>query len=85
MSQNQENEKKECKCKCKFPYTHIQQQFDYCMIGCDKPGVGSNEYNPSEKSCSDNALCCCPCGLVLDILCFIPMCFGCYNLKNPNK
>lgn len=81
-----ENKKtKLCKYECKWPYTHIAKQIDYCCIGCNKSGIGSNEHDPSENSCNDNALCCCPCALVLDILCFIPMCLGYYNLTNPNN
>ena len=72
--------------KCQYypriPYTHAQQSMDYCCIGCDKPGIGSNQHDPSDNSCNDMCLCCCPCALILDILCFCPMMFGCYTVEN---
>ena len=66
------------------PYTHVEQSIDYCCIGCNKNGIGSKHHDPSQNKCSDNSLCCCPCYLVLDILCCFPMIFGCYNVGNPN-
>ena len=68
----------------RIPYTHLEQSKDLCCIGCNKVGIGSNNHDPSQNKCSDNALCCFPCYLVLDILCCIPMCIGCYNVVNPN-
>ena len=68
----------------RMPYFHIQQNCDYCCIGCDKPGVGSMEHNPSNNSCNDFALCCCPCSLIADILCCPCMVFGYYTVTNPN-
>ena len=65
------------------PYTHVKQSWDYCCIGCDKPGPGSPEHNPSNNACSDCGLLCTPCALVIDILCFIPMVFGYYNVQEP--
>ena len=71
--------------KCTLlPYTNVKKTFDLCMIGCEKPGIGSNEHDPSDNSCGDCALCCCPCALVLDILCIPFMCCGIYKVKNPN-
>ena len=78
------NEYNEKKCVPRIPYTHVQQSIDNCCIGCDKPGIGSNDHDPSQNSCKDFDLCCFPCSLVLDILCCIPMIFGCYIVKNPN-
>ena len=83
MESSQNQEKKSRKC-CICPYTHVQKTFDNCCIGCDKPGIGSPEHNPGDNSCSDCSLICCPCALVIDILCIIPMCFGLYTVKNPN-
>ena len=73
-----------CKCQPQIPYTHVQQSMDICCIGCDRPGIGSKYHDPSKNSCNDMCLCCCPCALILDILCFCPMIFGCYTVENPN-
>ena len=35
------------------PYCHVQKKFDYCCIGCDKPGIGSMEHDPGNNSCDD--------------------------------
>ena len=81
------NESKSPKCCDKHyprcPYTHTEQACDYCCIGCDKPGIGAADHNPGDNSNSDCALCCLPCTIIADILCFIPMCLGCYNLDKP--
>ena len=66
------------------PYFHVEQQFDYCCIGCDKPGVGSMEHNPGNNSCGDCALIFCPCALLMDIICCIPIVFGYWTVQNPN-
>lgn len=63
------------------PYTHIEKSIDLCCIGCDKPGVGSVDHDPSNNSCNDCALCCFPCNLLCDILCWCPMVFKCYNVE----
>ena len=65
------------------PYTHSEQACDYCCIGCDKEGIGSQNHNPYNNSNSDCALICIPCTLVADILCCPFMVFGCYNVTNP--
>jgi hypothetical protein len=66
------------------PYTHSEQACDYCCIGCDKPGIGSNQHDPSNNSDKDCALICLPLCIVFDVLCFFPMVFGCYEVHNPN-
>ena len=58
------------------PYTHTQQVFDLCCIGCEKPGAGSSDHNPYDNSCTDLALCCIPCAFLADIICCFPMVFG---------
>lgn len=74
--------KSSCSINCEpCVYTHMEKALDLCCIGCEKPGIGSNEHNPADNECSDNALMCCPCALVLDIICYIPMCFKCYNVN----
>ena len=64
-------------------YTHTQQSMDNCCIGCNKAGIGSKQHDPSQNSCKDCGLCCLPCALVLDILCCIPIIFGCYTVYKP--
>ena len=68
----------------RVPYTFTARSFDYCCIGCDKPGPGSMEHDPYNNACSDFALCCCPCTLVLDIVCSVPLIFGCLSLEKVN-
>ena len=76
-------EKNKCCIKPKYPYTFTEQACDYCCIGCDKPGIGSPKHDPGDNRCSDCALCCIPCTLVFDVICCIPMTFGCYELEKP--
>lgn len=73
-----------CKFMPRVPYTFTARSFDYCCIGCDKPGPGSMEHDPYNNACSDFALCCCPCTLVLDIVCSVPLIFGCLSLEKVN-
>lgn len=63
------------------PYSHIEKAIDMCCIGCDKPGIGAVYHDPGNNSCDDFALCCIPCFLVMDILCWCPMVFNCYKVK----
>lgn len=66
------------------PYTHTEQAFDYCCIGCDKPGIGAQDHDPYNNSGSDCALLSLPCTLVADIVCCPFIMFGYYNVTNPN-
>jgi hypothetical protein len=68
----------------RVPYTFTAQSCDYCCIGCDKAGIGSKHHDPSQNSCNDIALCCFPCSLLLDIVCSIPLIFGCLTLEKIN-
>jgi hypothetical protein len=81
------NQKNRCCCETHYPrrpYTHTDYAFDMCCIGCDKPGIGSKHHNPADNNCcSDCALFCCPCYLVMDIVCCIPMVFGCWIVEEP--
>jgi hypothetical protein len=81
MSQANEpiEETQEKKCVTRIPNTHIHYLCDTCYIACNKP------YDPAKPDNRDMALCLCPCALVLDILCCIPMTFGCYNIEIPTK
>ena len=86
----QENEsKKKCdKCiKCcsdyrpRVPYTYTERACDDCCDGCDKPGIGSKNHDPNDNSCDDCALICVGCTSILDIICCIPMVFGCWIVE----
>ena len=72
-----------CKYMPRFPYTFTAPACDNCCIGCDKPGLGSILHDPHTNSCSDWALCCFPCTITRDILCSIPLIFGCLTLEKP--
>ena len=52
--------------------------FDACCMACDKPGIGSKDFQGGncEKDCP---LICLPCYIVVDTLCFIPIIFGCWK------
>lgn len=63
------------------PYTHVEKSMDLCCTGCDKPGIGAVDHDPSNNSCNDCALCCCPCFLIMDIICWCPMVFKCYEIE----
>lgn len=72
------------KCSITFcPYTHTEKIVDLCCIGCDKPGLGAQDHDPGDNSCSDCALVCVPCTLLLDIICYIPMCLNKYTVQKP--
>ena len=69
-----------CKYMPRFPYWMSSKLCDLCLIGCDNPGIGSKDYQPS-NNCDDCALCCLPCSIVFDIICCIPLIFGCLTIK----
>ena len=74
---------KDSKCQISIcPYTHTQRAFENCCIGCEKPGIGSINPDPSRNCCSDCALLCTPFTIIADILCYIPMCFHLYNVSD---
>jgi hypothetical protein len=65
------------------PYTHSEKACDNCCIGCDKPGIGAVDHNPSDNACSDCALFCLPIDILADILCCPCMVFGFWNVDKP--
>ena len=67
------------KCYPRIPATHINYLCETCYIECDKP------YDPANPNNGYMALCLCPCALVLDIVCCIPMIFGYYTITVPTK
>ena len=46
----------------RWPYWHVEQKFDFCCIGCDKPGPGSMDHDPG--NCATADIFCCPCMIV---------------------
>ena len=54
----------------------VNELWDNCCIGCDKPGIGAADHDPYANSCSDCALICFPCALLADLL-TVPC--RCYN------
>ena len=58
------------------PYTYSEKVYDLCCIGCDKPGIGHSSHNPGDNSCEDCAIFCLPFTIVVDILCYVPLCLG---------
>ncbi len=53
-----------------IPYCLLSNStIDSCCEGCDKPGLGSKDHDPSQNSCSDCALVCYPCAIIADLLC----------------
>ena len=63
--------------KC-YPYTHTKFITDSCVNICNKP------YDPAQNRCNEIIVCWCPCAFVADILCCVPMTFGCYTISKPN-
>ena len=64
------------------PYFLTQHAFNNCMIGCDKPGVGSPAYNPSNNDCCSIRIILFSCNYAFDLLCYIPMCFNCFTITD---
>jgi len=53
--------------------------FDACCLACDKPGIGSKDFQGGNLG--DCPLICIPCTIVADIFCCIPIIFGCWGAK----
>ena len=49
-----------------FPLTN--ETYSKCGEGCNKPGLGHPDNDPSTNECGDCALLCCPCAFTIDIL-----------------
>ena len=91
---NEETGEKQCCIKCTSnktgfifyrefnccPNSHVEKSFDLCCIGCDKPGIGAVDHDPGNNSCNDCAILCCPCFLLMDIICWCPMVLKLYNV-----
>jgi len=63
------------------PYTFTCKAYDSCCNGFDKPQLGSESRNHHEDHCEECALVCLPLTIVADILCYVPMCLGYYQVK----
>ena len=49
-----------------FPLT--RETYIKCGEGCNKPGLGHPQHDPSANECADCALMCCPCAFTIDLL-----------------
>ena len=66
------------KCSPRVPYTHTKFISDSCVNICSK------SYDPAQNRCNEIIVCWLPCAIVADILCCVPMTFGCYTISKPN-
>ena len=65
---------------CRVGYFYTNQAIDEQCIECEKPGIGSKEFQGGSCNCP---MCCIPCTLVADIICCLPITFGCHTVKKP--
>ena len=74
-----------CKCwenhHCRKGYFYTDQAIDTCCIECDRPGIGSKDFQGGNCKCT---ICCIPFTLIIDIICCIPITFGYLVVENPN-
>ena len=61
------------------PYTFTHQACDDCYAGCNEPGIGSSNFQGN--SCGTCSLVCLPIHIFRDILCCVPMIFGCFIIE----
>jgi len=77
-----ESIKKNHKCCEKYyprlPYTHLSYLLDDCIKMWERPSIDLGISSPHP---TDKLIFCCPCALVSDVLCCIPMIFGCYKIE----
>ena len=76
-----ENQKKCCQKVNLTPYNFTCKAYDSCFNGLDKPQLGSESRNHHNDHCEECALVCLPLTIVADILCYVPMCLGYYQVK----
>ena len=68
--------------RCGYFYT--EKGCDDCFGSngtCDKPGIGSKDFQGGDCDCP---LCCTPFNLIADIICCIPITFGCWTVEKSN-
>lgn len=63
-------------------YFYTTKACDKCMEVCDRPGIGSKDFQGGKSD--ECPLCCLPCTIIADILCCIPITFGCFTVENNN-
>ena len=77
-----ESIKKSHKCCQKYyprlPYTHLNYLIDDCINMWKLPSIDLGVSSPHP---TDKLIFCFPCALVGDVLCCIPMIFGCYKIE----
>ena len=66
------------KCAFNFVFPLTTTAYNNCCIGCDKPGLGASNHDPSQNSIKDCAFCCSPLTAVIDLMTypFRLCCFG---------
>ena len=63
------------------PYTFTCRAYDLCCDGFDKPQLGSASRNHHDDHCEECALLCLPLTIIADILCYVPLCLKCFEIK----
>jgi len=68
----------------RFGYFYTEKGYDDCCgpYGtCDNPGIGSKDFQGGD---CHYPLCCTPFNLIADIICCIPITFGCWKVEKSN-
>lgn len=68
----------------RWGYFYTEKGCDDCFGSngtCDKPGIGSKDFQGGDCDCP---LCCTPFNLIADIICCIPITFGCWTVEKSN-
>ena len=55
-------------CALSFVFPLTKAAYNNCCIGCDKPGLGASNHDPSQNSIQDCAFCCSPLTFVIDLI-----------------
>ena len=63
------------------PYKFTCREYDLCCDGFDKPQLGSASRNHHDDHCEECALLCLPLTIIADILCYVPLCLKCFEIK----
>ncbi len=57
-----------CNCAFSSVFPLTAKTYNNCCIGCDKPGLGASNHNPSQNRISDCAFWCSPVAFVIDLI-----------------
>lgn len=55
-------------CAISFVFPLTAKAYNNCCIGCDKPGLGASNHDPSQNSILDCAFFCSPVTVVIDLI-----------------